>query len=630
MPEIKNKTFREKLLGWGAKVLLALLILSFGVWGIGDYVAPQQDDEAVATVGKSKITLASFRSEVQFQVSRLQAVLGDNFTAQKAKAMGVTENVLNSLIQRKIFAEGAKEMGLLINDDLVSREIRDDDRFKSPSGTFDRLRFNETIQRAGLSEDSYILLYKRQLLQDQFLSGINIGQAVPRPLLESMYKYRNEKRSMNFIKIEHSSIRKIAKATVEGLRRFHENNARQFTAPEFRAITLVQLQTKDIVDEIKVSDIEIKESYDDRIDEFKTPETRKIQQILVSDKTKSDEIYKKIIAGGKFEIVAKDLANLDPQTLELGTLTRSQLPIKELTDTAFKILENTISSPVKSPLGWHILRVSKITLAKQKMLFEVKAELKKSIATEKAVDALYNLSNNFEDELGSGSTIEEAAKRLNFTIRKISAVNAKGFNMANKKIQGLNPAILQVAFSTEQDQDSALTDFGDSGYFILHVNEIRAPVLRPFKKIRSDIESAWRLNQQAIAAEKKVQSLTNRLKQATTLAGIAKELNVKMQTSSEFLRTGAGLKIQLPGELISALFKAKGKDVVSAATDNASFIAQIQTINPANLDTNKKGLAALKQQLQENITNDLSIQFANALRKKLGVTINSATVDSAF
>jgi peptidyl-prolyl cis-trans isomerase D len=264
------------------------------------------------------------------------------------------------------------------------------------------------------------------------------------------------------------------------------------------------------------------------------------------------------------------------------------------------------------------------------MLFEVKAELKKSIATEKAVDALYNLSNNFEDELGSGSTIEEAAKRLNFTIRKISAVNAKGFNMANKKIQGLNPAILQVAFSTEQDQDSALTDFGDSGYFILHVNGIRVPVLRPFKKIRSDIESAWRLNQQAIAAEKKVQSLINRLKQATTLAGIAKELNVKIQTSSEFLRTGAGLKIQLPGELISVLFKAKGKDVVSAATDNASFIAQIQTINPANLDTNKKGLAALKQQLQENITNDMSIQFANALRKKLGVTINSATVDSAF
>jgi len=130
MSEVKKKTFRERVLGWGVKILLALLILSFGVWGIGDYVAPQQGNVAIATVGGSEISIAEFQNEVQFQVSRLRAVLGDNFTAKRAQAMGVTENVLNSLIQRKIFAEGANEMGLVITDDLVSREIRDDDRFK--------------------------------------------------------------------------------------------------------------------------------------------------------------------------------------------------------------------------------------------------------------------------------------------------------------------------------------------------------------------------------------------------------------------------------------------------------------------------------------------------------------------
>ena len=45
MAESKKKTFREIIIGWGTKILLALLILSFGLWGIGDYITPKQEEE---------------------------------------------------------------------------------------------------------------------------------------------------------------------------------------------------------------------------------------------------------------------------------------------------------------------------------------------------------------------------------------------------------------------------------------------------------------------------------------------------------------------------------------------------------------------------------------------------------
>jgi peptidyl-prolyl cis-trans isomerase D len=630
MSETKKKTFREKLLGWGAKVLLALLILSFGVWGIGDYVAPQHGNDAVATVGETEITVLEFQNDVRQQVSRLQGIFGSNFTNEQAKSMGITGNVLQSLIQRNLFAEGAKSMGLLVSNDLVSREIRDDDRFKAQGGSFDRLRFNETIQRAGLSEGGYINLFKGQLLQEQFLSSITNGQAVPNTLRDTVYRYRNEKRTANFIEIKHNTITAIPTASDEDLKKFHKDNARQFTAPEYRAITLVQLQIKDIIDEIDVSDAKIQEAYDDSINDYKTPETRSIQQILVSDEAKAKEVYSKITAGGDFIKVAKDVANLDPASLELGTLSSIQLPLKELSDAAFKLVANTVSEPVKSPLGWHVLRVTKINAATQKMLTDVRADIKKDIAAEKAVDSLYNLSNKFEDELGGGASIVEAAKRLNFKVRTIAALSAGGVDATGKKIADLNPAIVQVAFGTEQDQDSALTDFGDSGYFILHVDGVTAPALRPFNTVRADVELAWKSDQQANAAEKKVKALTDRLKGSTTLADIAKELNVKVQTTTEFIRTGAGLKVQLPGELVSALFKAKGKDTVAAAAEDTSYIAQVKDIKSANPIVDKKGLEVVAKQLRDNIANDMSTQFANALRVKLGVTINRAAVDSAL
>lgn len=627
----KKKTFRETLLGWGAKVLLALLILSFGVWGIADYVAPQQNVGAVATIGEREVSNQQFSQEVRLQVRRLQGIFGNGFTNEQAKAMGIAENVLQSLIQRNLFAEGAISIGLLVSNDLVSREIRNDDRFKSQtSGSFDRNIFDQTMQNAGLSESGYISLFRDDLLRGQFLSGVQNGQTVPASLADLVYRYRNEKRSANYIAIKHSSVSTAPPANDDVLKNFHKDNAAQFTAPEYRAITLVRLRIKDIVDEIDVAKDKIKEAYEDRINEFKTPERRKIQQILVSDEAKAKEVYEKIAAGGDFAKVAKDVAKLDAATLDLGMLTKAQLPLKELADAAFSLAANTTSTPVKSALGWHVLRVTEIQNATQKMFPEVRAELKKAIAADKAVDGLYNLANKFEDELGGGASITEAAQRLNFTLRKIPAVSSTGADTTGTKVDDLTANILQVAFGTEQDQDSALTDVGDSGYFILHVDGVTNPTLRPFAKVRSDVQLAWKSEQQATAAEKKVKAIMDRLKGSTKLADIAKELKVKLKTTAEFIRTGAGLKAQLPGALVSGLFKAKGNTAVSAASNDTHFIAQVKDIKAANPVADKQGFDQLKTQLRSNISNDISTQLANALRTKLGVTINRAAVDSAL
>jgi peptidyl-prolyl cis-trans isomerase D len=630
MSEEKQKTFREKLLGWGAKVLLALLILSFGVWGIGDYVAPKQGNDVIATVGNAEITAIEFQNELRIQINRLQGIFGNNFSNQDAKAMGVTENVLQSLIQRNLFSAGAKSMGIFVNNELVSREIRDDDRFKLADGSFDRLKFNDTLQRAGLSENGYIALIKDQLLQNQFLSGISSGQAVPNVLANSIYRHRNEKRLAEFIEIKHSSIKTIPNPSIGTLKTFYTNNAPQFTAPEFRSVTLVQLQIKDIINEISVPETEIKEYYKEHIDEFKTPETRKIQQILVSEEQKANKIYAKIIAGNDFAQSAKEIGGIEPKSLNLGNLTRVQIPIPELAEAAFKLNKNKVSSPIRSALGWHILRVTNIQPKEQKKLSEISVDLRKTLASERAIDILYNLSNKFEDELGGGASIEEAAKRLNFKISKIPTMSAEGFDDSGQIISNINPNIVNVAFGTEQDQDSALTDYGDSGYFILHVNNIIAPAVIPFKKVSLEVKRAWKSDQQVQATSNKVRAIVDRLKNTTSLDDIAAELKIKIQKTNEFIRTGKGLKVTLPGNLITELFKINVKESAIAISNNSHFIAQVKGIKAADPIADKKGFESLSKQLKDNISNDITTQFANALRLKLGVKINRNTLNSSL
>ena len=57
--------------------------------------------------------------------------------------------------------------------------------------------------------------------------------------------------------------------------------------------------------------------------------------------------------------MATQIAGQNPETIELGLMKREELP-QVLSDIAFELPLNKPSEPVKTPLGWHILRVVKI------------------------------------------------------------------------------------------------------------------------------------------------------------------------------------------------------------------------------------------------------------------------------
>ena len=116
--------FREKILSWGAKLLLGLLIISFGLWGIGDYTTNTGgDDQIVAEIGGQEISSRELESQIQVSISRMREVLGQNITNEQALAFGIVDQTLNGMVQEIIFSEGARNTGLIISDDLLNQEI---------------------------------------------------------------------------------------------------------------------------------------------------------------------------------------------------------------------------------------------------------------------------------------------------------------------------------------------------------------------------------------------------------------------------------------------------------------------------------------------------------------------------
>mgnify|MGYP002632721944 CR=1 FL=1 len=277
------EAIRNRSSGILIKILLAMLILSFAMWGIADVFSPGGVKSTIATVGDAEVSPDQIRRDFGREVERLSAMLGTRIDTDQARALGVAESVLNRIIDRTLFSLAASDQGIVVSDGLVRQSIRGQSEFQNAGGVFENLRFQQTLQQNGLSEAGYVALTRGDIVRAQFLSMIGASPAAPRRMTEILFAYQNEKRVAEVLAIPYASITVSAEPDDAQLAEFHTANAARFTAPESRKLTYVSLTAGDLAKEIAVSDDEIAAAYAARQDEFVTPESRVLRQIRTSD-----------------------------------------------------------------------------------------------------------------------------------------------------------------------------------------------------------------------------------------------------------------------------------------------------------------------------------------------------------
>lgn len=623
------EAIRKRSASFVVKLLFLLLVLSFGLWGIGDVISPNPQNDWAAKVGTVVIPQQTLLDEYQNELRRLQQVLGDTVDREQARALGLARHSLEQIVNRTLLDLGAADLGVVVSDDIIRQTVQTNPAFQNQQGRFDKQVFNLVIRNSGLTEAGYLESVRGDILRRQLVRNILAGAVAPRLLVDEIYRYRNEKRVISYVRIENKTMTQLDDANETVLREFYNENASLFSAPEYRSVTAIVLHPKDYTSEVAITDQDLETAFHDRSAEFNEPERRTLEQIIFKDEEGGQRAYSRIANGTDFAIVAKEEAGLDSDAIQLGTIDREQI-LSELVDVAFDLPEGGVSKPTKSPLGWHLIRVDSIYPAQRKSFDDVRDQLKEELAASKAVDALIELSNRLEDALGGGATLEEAASEIDTELLRIEALDRYGLNSGGEPVPDLPSGFADTAFSTDENSESSLIEADEDGsYFVVRVDKITPSAPKPFEMARKEVKAAWTAAERSEAAEATAHEVVRRTEQGTPLSELAAEYGLKVKTTSPVARSSEGVQEDLDMSLINSAFQAEPGKLFVVKGKNTSFVARIEKVIVADAASDPQRIV-LTQDMENTVKDDLLSQLTQALTNDHPVEINNKAVEQLF
>jgi len=611
------------------KILFGLLIISFGFWGIYTRSAPPTADTVVATVGGESIRADALQRALPPVLERLRAQYGASIDAQQMKQLGILDRLLDQLIERSLLDQEAQRLGLEVSDEAIRGAIYDNPAFRGPDGKFDRSLFARALAVNQMSEDQVVAQLRHEIPRSDLLQVITAGVGVPRPVVDALYRYRNEKRLADIVAFPVSAVTNIAPPSEADLSKFYDSHPEMFRAPEYRGITVASLSLADLEPAGDIPDDKLKKEYDQRKDEFETPERREIQQILSPSEEKAKEAAAAVASGKEWHEVATTLAGQDRDTVDLGLLTREEIP-HELGDVAFDLPLNQPSPPIKSPLGWHLLRVVRIEPGATQSFDAAKPQIAAELKLQDAADRVAKIGNEADDALAGGAALTDVAAKYRLKTMTVAAIDENGHDPQDNPITlpVASDEVLKSVFTTNQGETSRIIDTKDGAIFAINVDKVIPPQVRPLAEVKDKAVAAWQAEQKKESATKEAEALAAAVTPDVTLAKVAGDKRLTVLPPAPLSR-GEQKDQTVPPALVAKLFAAKPGDVVTVTEATGAYIAQLKEIQPPEA-MSEEAATGLSDQLAGEARAGVAGQFTEALRQRFRVEIQREVLDRMF
>lgn len=609
---------------WAAKLLLILLVASFGVWGISGSILNSGSTTVVA-VGDEEVGPEEFFLAYRQQVGAVSQQFGRNLTTEEARSFGIEDQVFGSLANNAALDQQASELKLGVSEKRQSEILSQQSIFfDGVSGQFDRATFRRVLQNIGMSENQYLTISAKEATRSQVTEAMSDGFKIPQTLVKALAEYRTEKRDIDYLVLTPAILGEMAAATDDQLKTYFDANVARYAAPEYRKISYLKLTSEDIIDLDGVSEEAIAQEYESRQSVFNTEEIRMIDQLTFSDEVAADAALAKLNSGTSFD----DLLIEEGKTagdVAIGTFTKGTVPDQSLADAAFAV--STVggnTDVLKGTFGPVILRITDIEPAVTRSLDDVKDEIRQRLALIAAADTLLDVHDAYEDDRASGLSLSEAAEKQNLNVVTIDMIDRTGLDENGDAITDIPQAhdVISQAFESDINLETPPINIGSEGFVWFEVLDIIGNRDRTLDEVKDKAAADWLAAETETALTTKADELKKALDDGKALTEIADELVINLEKKIEITR-GEPDAVFSQATLAAAFAGPEG--LTAVATDATGANQVLMKIVAVNVPADAMSDEAIVQNLDNFNTvagGEIVGQFVARLQSEYGVTVN--------
>ena len=615
---------------WPARILFLALAVAFVGWGVSGRLSfGGADGSSVATVEGTQVPAASFDRQFRENMQRL----AQQFPDPSQIPPGIRAQVANETVQRLIAQQAldntARTMGLAAPDKAVHDTITAYPAFQALNGKFDHDTYLQVLRQNNLTPAVFQQMTREDIARNQLLQAVSAGGAPSDTLTNLVYSYFNETRRADEVIIPFAGRTPPAPPSEATLQRYYGNNLARYTAPEYRRIRAVILSAASIGRTLTLSDADLRGWFEAHKAEFTAPELRSMQVITVGTAQAAQALAARWKAGADWAAMQAAAKAAGATATTLDQTARDGVPAPELAAAAFGAPLNTITGPVKEPLGLQLVRVTAITPAKNPGLAELRDTVRSRLGAEKAADLIDARAQKLQDLFAGGNRIDELPA-------DIGAAGVQGTLDAQGKTPDGTPAPLPVqgearsklvadAFAAKKGETTQFSEGPDQTWYEVQVDDITPATPRSFATVRAKVLTDWQTAEIHHAAETEAARLLATVKSGQPLASAAWGTGRQVVRSAPIPR--ARPPADVPEQLAQVLFTLKLGEPTMLETPAGFIVATLADVTHPDPKADKDGVAEVRAGLARALRDMMVESYAGAVLMQAHATVNQKVVD---
>ena len=629
-------SIRENISGWIAWLIVILISIPFALWGVNSYFEAQST-VVVAKGDGVKITDRQLKSALDRQAEIIRSQFGPKAAAQTVEKPAFRQQVLDSLIERQLLREDIADNGFRLSDAQLNAAIQGTPDFQV-NGKFSAEKYARLVSTNRSSPAQYENSIRAEQAMQQAAAGYEKSAIVVPSRLNQLLALKGQQRDMQYALFEPSLYRDSVQISEQQVRQQYDASKESYRSPEMVSVDYVVLSIPELAKTIQPAEEKLREYYEENKDQFRSEEQRKASHILVAAsgddeaawnkaKEKAAQLAEQARQGGDFSALASENSD-DPGSAkkggDLGFFGKGAMA-PEFEKKVFSMQQGEISEPVKTPFGYHVIKLEEIRPEAVKSFDQVREKILQAVRKEQAENQFYELAEVLNNTVyEQPDSLEPAAEAINAKVKTSELFDRNGG-------KGLfsNPKIVDAAFSEQvlnEGINSDTVEADNETLVALRIKKRQQSVIQPYEAVKQQIRQQLITEAAAGMAKEKAAAMVKSLLAGADWSGLVQQNGVQSKQEPALTRDK---DLGFGGKLTASVFRmpapASGKPSAQSIdlADKGQAVVKLNQVTDADpAKAAEADVARIKSVLQSRFGAEFFTAYRKALRQNADIELN--------